>query len=417
MTQDEMRRIRFAHVSKQFMLKHERPRSFQELFLSILHMRRPLSKERYWALSDVSFDVEQGAMLGIIGPNGAGKSTIMKLVSRIIEPTSGQIEIAGRVRALLELGAGFHLELTGRENIYLSGSILGMSRSEVNKQLDAIIAFAELEQFIDIPVKHYSSGMFVRLGFSVAVHTRPDILLIDEVLAVGDAAFQQRCLEKIAEFRRSDCTIVYVSHDLQSVERLCSQVIWLNHGLIQQVGDPSRVISGYRAFFEEQLAEKLAQDNSGEIVSPSEAKELRIQHVSMVDTEGKPRWTFRTGEPVLVRIEYECQGRVEEPVFGILLHRSDGLYVSSTNTYNVDPLEFGPIDGRGTLTAEIHELNLHAGEYLLSVGAYCSPDPPYWSTPAHFLDKQLRFRIVSEQRHGVIALPATWKHEAAGNES
>ena len=355
-------------------------------------------------------------MLGIIGPNGAGKSTIMKLVSRIIEPTSGQIAVDGRVRALLELGAGFHLELTGRENVFLSGSILGMSRQEVRDQLDAIISFAELEQFIDIPVKHYSSGMFVRLGFSVAVHTQPDILLIDEVLAVGDAAFQQRCLEKIAEFRRSDCTIVFVSHDLQSVERLCSEVIWLDHGRIKQVGDPSRVISSYMALFEQQLADKLARENTQAVVAPSEPGELRIRQVTMVDGEGKTRWTFDTGEPVQVRIEYECEGRIEEPVFGLLLHRSDGLYLSSTNTYNVNPLEFGPIEGRGTLTAEIRELNLYSGEYLLSVGAYCEPDPPYWSTPAHFLDKQFRFRVVSDQRHGVMALPATWKHESAGSE-
>lgn len=412
-----MSRISFDHVSKRFMLKHERPRSFQELFLSILHMRRPQSKETYWALSDVSFDVEQGAMLGIIGPNGAGKSTIMKLVSRIIEPTSGQIKVDGRVRALLELGAGFHLELTGRENIYLSGSILGMSRQEVREQLDAIIGFAELEKFIDIPVKHYSSGMFVRLGFSVAVHTRPDILLIDEVLAVGDAAFQRRCLEKIAEFRRGDCTIVFVSHDLRSVEQLCSQVIWLDQGKIKQMGDPSRVISSYTAFFEQQLAEKLTLENPEEIAVPSVPKELHIQQVSMVDNAGNPKWTFQSGEPVGVRIDYESHGRVEEPVFGILLHRSDGLYISSTNTYDVDPLELGPIEGRGTLTVEIGELNLYAGEYLLSVGAYCSPDPPYWSTPAHFLDKQFRFRVISEQRHGVMALPATWIHEATGDES
>lgn len=412
-----MRKILFDHVSKQFVLRHERPRSFQELFLNLVHLRKSPSKEKYWAVNDVSFEVQQGSMVGIIGPNGAGKSTIMKLISRIIEPTSGRMEVDGRVGALLELGAGFHLDLTGRENIYLNGSILGLSRREISQELDAIIAFAGLEQFIDIPVKHYSSGMFVRLGFSVAVHTRPDILLIDEVLAVGDAEFQQKCLGKIAEFRRSDCTIVYVSHDLQSVGQLCNEVIWLEHGRIREMGDPSRVISTYMAAFEQQLAEKMALENRLGHASTVKPGALRMLHVAMVDRDGKPQWTFSSGGPVRVQIEYETVGRVEEPVFGLQLHRSDGLYISSTNTYNVDPLEFGPIDGRGTLIAEIHELNLSSGEYLLSVGAYGSPDPPYWSTPAHFLDKQFRFRVVSEQRHGVIALPATWKHKAAGNES
>lgn len=413
----KMKKIRFDHVSKQFMLKHERPRSFQELFLNVVHLQRSRAKEKYWALSDVSFEVSQGAMVGIIGPNGAGKSTIMKLVSRIIVPTSGKVEVVGRVGALLELGAGFHPELTGRENIYLNGSILGMNRREVARQIDAIIAFAEIDQFIDIPVKHYSSGMEVRLGFSVAVHTRPDILLIDEVLAVGDAGFQQKCLEKIAEFRRSESTIVYVSHDLRSVGQLCSEVIWLEQGRIKQVGDPDRVISSYMAFFEQQLAEKLALENRQGTEAGPEPSELRIQRVSMVDEEGKHRWTFDSGEAVRVRIEYESNGPVEEPVFGVLFHRTDGLHVSSTNTYSVDPIEFGPIDGRGTLTVEIDSLNLYSGEYLLSVGAYRAPDPPYWSSPAHFLDRQFKFRVVSEQRHGIMVMPVRWKHTAASDES
>jgi len=410
-----MKKICFDHVSKQFVLKHEQPHSFQEIFVNLVHLRQSRTKEKYWALNDISFEVEPGAMLGLIGPNGAGKSTIMKLVSRIIEPTSGRIEVNGRVGALLELGAGFHLDLTGRENVYLNGSILGLSRREISRDLDAIVAFAGLEQFIDIPVKHYSSGMFMRLGFSVAVHTRPDILLIDEVLAVGDADFQQKCLNKIAEFRRGACTIVFVSHDLQSVGQLCDEVIWLEHGQIKHKGAPDRVITSYMAHLEQQLAEKLALENRIGTEAPVEPSTLRILGVTMVDKEGNAKWSFRSGEPVRVQIEYESQGLVEQPVFGIQFHRSDGLYVSSTNTYNIDPLEMGPIEGRGTLTVEIAELNLYAGEFFLSVGAYLAPDPPYWSAPAHFLDKQFTFRIVSEQRHGVMAIPAQWKHTQGGN--
>ncbi|RLC75531.1 MAG: ABC transporter ATP-binding protein, partial [Chloroflexi bacterium] len=198
--------IRFENVSKKFNLHHERKRSFQELALGLFR-RDNGSREEFWALRDVDFNVEQGETVGLIGPNGAGKSTALKLVSRIIEPTSGRIKVNGRVGALLELGAGFHPDLTGRENIYLNGSILGLGRAEIERKLDDIIAFAELERFIDVPVKHYSSGMYVRLGFSVAVHTDPEVLLVDEVLAVGDAAFQRKCLERIDRMRSEGVTV------------------------------------------------------------------------------------------------------------------------------------------------------------------------------------------------------------------
>jgi ABC-type polysaccharide/polyol phosphate transport system ATPase subunit len=407
-----MSAVRFDHISKQFTLYHERPRSFQELFLNLLNRKRSSAKERYWALNDVSFEIETGEMVGIIGRNGAGKSTILKLISRIIEPTSGQIEVNGRVGALLELGAGFHPDLTGRENVYLNGSILGLSRKEIDRQFDEIVAFAELERFIDVPVKRNSSGMFVRLGFSIAVHTRPDLLLIDEVLAVGDAAFQQKCLEKIAEFRHGESTIVFVSHDLKSVQQLCSRTIWLEDGQIRQIGEADRVIASYVAVVEKGLEAKLGSTRKAGPGAARAAATLRLSEVKMVDEGGKPRWTFRSGEPLSIHIAYECTSRVDNPVFGILIHRSDGLYVSSTNTHNIDPLVIGPIEGQGELIVNIDHLDLYAGDYFLSVGAYLEPNPPYWSSPAHFLDKQFKFRVVSEGRHGVLVLPATWEHRS-----
>jgi lipopolysaccharide transport system ATP-binding protein len=403
-----MSAIRFDGVSKRFTLHHERPRSMQELLLHALQSRRQSSKEEYWALREVSFAVEQGETVGIIGANGAGKSTVLKLISRIIEPTSGKIEVEGRIGALLELGAGFHPDLTGRENIYLNGSILGLSQKEIDRQIDEIIGFAEIERFIDVPVRHYSSGMLVRLGFSVAVHTRPDILLVDEVLAVGDAAFREKCMDRIAEFRRGECTIVLVSHDLDSVQELCSQVAWLENGQIQLMGEAQRVISSYAARVDEELEAKLNLDNRGVLQTVSQRDGLRIREVKMVDVEDKPRWTFHSGEPLCLHIEYEATQRIENPVFSILIHRSDGLYVSSTNTYNIDPFDVGPIEGHGELVIHIDRLDLYGGDYFLSVGAYFEPDPPYWSEPAHFLDKQYKFRIVSEGRHGVYVLPAEW---------
>jgi lipopolysaccharide transport system ATP-binding protein len=405
-----MSAIQFDAVSKRFTLHHERPRSMQELLLHALQGRRQSSKEEYWALRDVSFAIEQGETVGIIGPNGAGKSTVLKLISRIIEPTSGEIEVEGRVGGLLELGAGFHPDLTGRENIYLNGSILGMSQKEIDRQIDDIIGFAEIERFIDVPVRHYSSGMLVRLGFSVAIHTRPDILLIDEVLAVGDAAFREKCADKIAEFRRGKCTILLVSHDLASIQELCSQAVWLEDGQIQLMGEAQRVISSYAACVEEELEAKLDLDNRGTRQTVSQRGRLQIREVKMVDVEDRPRWTFHSGEPLHLHVAYEATHRVENPVFSILIHRSDGLYVSSTNTYNIDPFDVGPIEGRGELVIHIDRLDLYAGDYFLSVGAYFEPDPPYWSEPAHFLDKQYKFRIVSEGRHGVYVLPAEWTH-------
>ena len=199
--------IRFDHVAKKFIMHHERSRSFQELFLNTLLRRNSNNDEEFWSVNDVSFEISPGESVALIGPNGAGKSTVLKLMSRILHPTRGKIEINGRVSALLELGSGFHPDMTGRENIFLNGSILGLSETQIRQRLDAIIDFAEIERFVDLPVKHYSSGMYVRLGFAVAVHTEPDILLVDEVLAVGDANFQRKCLSKIDDLRRRGVTV------------------------------------------------------------------------------------------------------------------------------------------------------------------------------------------------------------------
>lgn len=238
--------VRLEHVSKRFILHHEKARSFQDALVNFFH-RRNGSREEFWALKDVSFEVRRGEMLGIIGQNGSGKSTILKLITRILEPTAGRIAVDGKVSALIELGAGFHPDLTGRENIYLNGSILGLSRKEMNRKFDQIVAFSELERFIDTPVKHYSSGMYMRLGFSVAIHVEPDTLIIDEVLAVGDEAFQQKCLDKIEGFRRAGGTIVFVSHAMEQVERLCDRVVWLDQGQVREIGAPGAVIDAYAA--------------------------------------------------------------------------------------------------------------------------------------------------------------------------
>jgi len=234
--------IIFDHVGKRF--KKGRKLLLKEALLDIF---KPAATEEFWALDDVSFEIKKGETMGIIGPNGSGKSTILKLIAGVMVPSRGSVEIAGKIAPLIELGAGFHPELTGRENIYLNGSILGLNRSEIDERFDDIVEFSDLSEFIDTPIKHYSSGMYMRLGFSIAIHIEPEILLIDEILAVGDIAFQQKCMEKMNEFKKNGVTIVFVSHSLEAIKNFCQKAIWLDKGKIKEEGEPEKVIAAYQA--------------------------------------------------------------------------------------------------------------------------------------------------------------------------
>jgi len=284
--------VRFDQVSRKFILHRERARSIQESVFSLFRRNKD-PREEFWALRDISFTVEQGETVGIIGPNGAGKSTLLKLISRILEPTSGRIEVNGKMGALLELGAGFHPDLTGRENIYLNGSILGLSRAQIRQKMDQIIAFAELERFIDVPVKHYSSGMYVRLGFSVAVHTDPEILLVDEVLAVGDVAFQRKCLERIDHARQQGVTILFVSHSAETVRHVCSRALWLDEGRLVADGSAEAVVARY-------LDHSWTTQEGGPKVEGSNERRwgsgvVQIVGVRILDGEGQERQHFQVG--------------------------------------------------------------------------------------------------------------------------
>jgi ABC-type polysaccharide/polyol phosphate transport system ATPase subunit len=248
--------IRFENVSKRFLLHHERARSVQDLFVrQFSHRKGEAAVEEFWALRNVSFEVQPGEMLGVIGPNGAGKSTVLKLLARIIEPTSGKVHVKGRLNALIELGAGFHEELTGRENIHLSAALLGLSRQEIRRQLDEIIAFSELEKFIDTPVKHYSTGMHMRLGFAIATVIESEILLVDEVLAVGDANFQRKCFERIAEIREKGTTILFVSHQMADIERHCDRALLIMDGRVIADGAPVETGQQYKELTRRQRTE------------------------------------------------------------------------------------------------------------------------------------------------------------------
>ncbi|MBN1995818.1 MAG: ABC transporter ATP-binding protein [Anaerolineae bacterium] len=262
--------ITFENVSKEFRLSKLRVRSLQEMFVNFFDPNAR-GRHHFWALQNVNFSIKRGETVGILGPNGSGKSTILKLISRIIDPTTGVITISGRLSALLELGAGFHPDLTGRENIYLNGSILGLNRKEMNHRLDDIVAFADIGEFIDVPVRNYSSGMQMRLGFSVAVHVEPEIILVDEVLAVGDYSFQLKCLERIRQMQEQGVTILFVSHDFEAVERLCSGALWLHEGKLQAQGRVAEVLAQMRERYQWDggqniLGEEVVSELSGMIV-------------------------------------------------------------------------------------------------------------------------------------------------------
>ena len=399
--------IQFDGVSKKFILHHERTRSFQELAVGLFR-RNNRSREEFWALRDVSFAVEQGETVGIIGPNGAGKSTLLKLAARVIEPTSGRIAVRGRIGALLELGAGFHPDLTGRENIYLNASILGLSRAEIRRCLDEIIGFAELERFIDVPVKHYSSGMFVRLGFSIAVHIDPEILLVDEVLAVGDQAFQFKCLQRIAEMQKSGVSIVFVSHNLDMVQRLCSRAIWLESGQVRSFGPPIKVITDYLSHFTNQGIKIFAEGDKIGRGRRWGSGEAVITKVEFLAGNGQICKVFKYGETFVARIYYRAFRPILKPTFGIAIYREDGLEISGPNTTD-SGFVIEAIEGEGVVEYIVERLPLSPGRYEFTAAIY-----DFHSI--HPYDHHHRAYTFEVQpgsipfRGGLVDIPCRWEH-------
>ena len=308
-------------VSKRFWLSHQRASSLKERVLGAATRSAPA--EALWALSDVSLRIDAGTTVGVIGPNGCGKSTLLQLVAGVLEPDGGSCATSGRVTSLLELGAGFSPELTGRENIYLNASLHGVSREDVRARFDAIVAFAELERFIDMPVRTYSSGMYMRLGFAVAVHLDPEIVLIDEAFAVGDAHFQRKCLRTIREFQRSGRTIVLVSHDLHLVEQLCSHVALLQQGRLVAAGAAADVIGHYHELDMGRGLRRRAIGGARGTVQITSVDLLR---------DGAPADVLRTRDALTIRLHYRCEAPVDRPVFGVAIHREDGTHVTGPNT-------------------------------------------------------------------------------------
>jgi ABC-type polysaccharide/polyol phosphate transport system ATPase subunit len=399
--------VRFDNVSKKFTLRHERARSFQEAALAFLKSQDN-SREELWALKDVSFAVERGKTLGIIGPNGSGKSTVLKLITRILEPTSGQVVVQGQVSALIELGAGFHPDLTGRENIYLNGSLLGFSRKEMKAKFDSIVEFSELEKFIDVPIKHYSSGMHMRLGFAVAIHVDPDILLIDEILAVGDQAFQNKCLGKIGELKNQGVTILFVSHYLEAVRNLCTSAIWLENGVIQERGTTDRVIDSYLNNVTTITEARLSRERRiGDNENRWGSGEVEITDVRFLDAQGRERRAFKTGEKMIVRLRYHAHTKVNQPVFGIAIYGSGGVHINGPNTKFSDYV-VESVEGSGEIDYIVDMLPLLEGTYELSAAVY-DQDGLHAYDHQHRMYSFIVQRGTVKERYGMIYIPCEWR--------
>lgn len=353
-----MKAISVENVSKKFILAHDRPKNLADLAQGKLLRRQ---REEFWALKDVAFDVEQGEALGIIGHNGAGKSTMLKLLTKIMFPTQGRIRTRGRLSALIEVGAGFHPEMSGRENIFLNGSILGMSQKEIASKLDEIVAFAELEKFIDTPVKRYSSGMYARLGFAVAAHVDPEILIVDEVLSVGDLAFQEKCSKRMQELRESSRTVLLVSHNMSTIVSLCKRVILLENGCVKMIGDAQTAVKAYR--------ESLATRATGTLYNPAAQSDLssaRAVPLTITDIEmlGKgSEWTMRACDPLRLRLRYSAAGDIPAPRIGVhVLDKNGRVLAHFSNAAKHTPPD---LVGQGACNLSIDSLPLMPGTYLL----------------------------------------------------
>jgi ABC-type polysaccharide/polyol phosphate transport system ATPase subunit len=380
-------------------------RQFATLKSAILQrsiMRELRPNEVLEALTDVSFQVKKGSTFGVVGRNGSGKSTALKLVAGITKPTSGTVRVDGRVSALIELGAGFHPEISGRENVFINGIMLGLTKREIEQRYDAIVDFAEMREFIEAPVKTYSSGMYMRLGFAVAIHVDPDVLLVDEVLAVGDEGFAHKCYDKFAEFKRRGKTILLVTHSLGLVERFCDEAVWLDHGRKTGQGDPMRVVGQYKTDVEKQEAVFLATSDAeahkavekpavstDQPVDPGAAADMQqvgegrwgsggveILNVRLLDAQGQVSHLFHSGDRAVIQFDLKAERPVEDFVFGVGIFSADGVCVYGTNT-DIEQFASKRLEGRASVSFTVAALDLVEGTYKFDVAVHRRDGAPY----------------------------------------
>jgi ABC-type polysaccharide/polyol phosphate transport system ATPase subunit len=407
-----MNAIEVVHATKVYR-RYSRRRQFTTLKSALLGgslVRDLRPDETFAAVKDVSFTVPAGRTLGVIGRNGSGKSTMLKLVAGITKPTSGTVRVNGRISALIELGAGFHPEISGRENVFINGIMLGLTKKEIARRFDEIVEFAEMKDFIDAPVKTYSSGMYMRLGFAVAIHVDPDVLLVDEVLAVGDEGFTHKCLDKFAEFKRRGRTILLVTHALGMIERFCDEALWLDRGTMKTMGDPKRVVGAYVTDVEESEEKELAATDarardSAAVISPDEpaaavlpdhpvdtadapgdmfrategrwgSREVEITDVMLAGADGERAHVFHSGDPLDVRITLRAPVAIDDVVIGVGIFNAEGVCCYGTNT-SIEELKLAGIFGDAEAVFTIDSLDLVEGTYKLDVAVHKLDGYPY----------------------------------------
>ena len=400
--------IRLRGVSRRFRLHHDRGSTLKDV---LVRRRRTRSTTELWALREVDLDIAPGESVGLIGQNGTGKSTLLKLVAGILNPQGGTVEAGGVVASMLELGAGFHPDFTGRENVYLNASIYGLSERDVDERFDSIVGFGGLEEFIDMPVRTYSSGMYMRLAFAIASHVDPDVLLLDEVLAVGDEAFQHKCFGRIQQFQREGGTLLYVSHDPTSVVRLCQRALLLVDGRIAADGPPADVLSHYH-----RMLSRGGRVGGGDARSPQPpdatdgdnghewgTRDVVITASRLIGPNG-PTDRFLSGEPMTVELEVEPHAPIATPTFGVAVYTASGVLCFGSNT-RLDPLDTSMLQGPATVRFAIPSLHLHDGEFLVSVAAHSSDE----SVVYHWLDRRLEFTVFSNAPGiGLVDLTGEW---------
>ncbi len=401
--------IQFEHVSKRFDFYGGNSTTVLEAVINRISpnkQKRSVSSHDLWAIKDASFDIMHGQSVGIIGKNGSGKSTALKLMTHILHPTEGKVTVRGRISALLELGAGFHPDLTGRDNIFLNAAVLGLGREMVAERYDQIVAFSELGDFIDMPVKHYSSGMYMRLGFSVAIHMEPDILIIDEILAVGDQAFQTKCLDRIYDMQRDGVTLIMVSHNLSIMRKMCERLIWMDKGKVLANGLTEDVAEQYNSYTADFDIDSMRQTDISANFKRMGSGEVRITAVRILNVEGDETKLFRTHDSLTIEMDYTAYEEIEQPEFGLAIHREDGLHINGPNTQFAG-LDIEKVYGEGMVKYTIPDLLLMPARYLVTVAVHNGRFPSSYD----YHEQAYTFRVIpggTREEWGVVDMTAVW---------
>ncbi|MDP3104901.1 MAG: ABC transporter ATP-binding protein [Candidatus Methanoperedens sp.] len=410
--QQEENAIIVENVSKHFRIPHEKKtRLFEHITGAIIGTSS--TSEEFWAVKDVTFTVKKGETLGIIGENGSGKSTLLKIIAGVLTPDSGSVKVNGKIAPFLELGVGFNPELTAEDNVRLYGAIMGMSKKEMEDKFEEIFEFAELSRFRNMKLKNFSSGMYARLAFSTAVATDPDILLIDEVLAVGDVAFQKKCFDKFDDFKRRNKTIILISHSTGQIESLCEKAIFLNKGNMLLWGQTKEVVAEYMTkLYNKEKGNATLQIQKEEKHDRWGNREVEITEVKFFGEDGQERYVFKTGERMIVKMKFLAKRNILRPVFGMAIYKSNGIHINGTNSklYNVI---LDSVEGEGEVEYIVKQLPLLDGTYFFSAVVY-----DYSCTfPYDHHDQRFTFKVVSDtiKDLGIIYIPAEWKIKKINN--